>query len=167
MSGEAPDAAEITFGATTFRIGKLLPREAKNVFMAHVRPLLRGALSANVSGEEDKWQLILAAFTDAPQEHYDAIVAALYSRITYKHATDPQYSLLADDDENAFKSLTAAHMLILEGRAFYVNFHESFSVVLSEWRVLQQHFPSLRGRTQTTSSGTSSSPDGSGSSPGT
>ena len=85
MSQEPLDAREVTFGDVTFQIGKMFPMEAKQVFMNHVRPLLRGALSAETKGG-DQWQLLLAAFTDAPQKHYDAIIHSLYSHIQYKNS---------------------------------------------------------------------------------
>ena len=82
MSGEALDAREVVFGDVTFKIGKLMPMEAKRVFLKDVRPLLRGALNAEVGdassngdggGGGGQWKILLAAFTDAPQNHYDAI----------------------------------------------------------------------------------------------
>ena len=39
------DDRDVTYGDVTFRIGKLMSIEAKQVFMTHVRPLLEGALS--------------------------------------------------------------------------------------------------------------------------
>ena len=130
------EAREVRFGNVTFRIGKMLPLEAKRVFMHHVRPLLRGALNAESNGT-GKWQILLAAFTDAPQEHYDAIVTALYGHITYTAPGVTTPTMLLGDEENAFKDLDMAHSLMLDGRAFYINFFESWDVVLSE-------FPSLK-----------------------
>ena len=128
---------EVTFGNTTFRISKLLPMEAKKLFMGHVRPMLRGALSANVQSEADNWQMALAAFTDAPQEHYDAIAAALYRHITYQRADSQEPPMvLAGDEENAFQDLDMAHALLLDARAFIVNFRGS-------WAVLESEFPAL------------------------
>ena len=131
---EAPllDQRDVTFKDVTFHITKLLPMQAKQLFMTHVRPLLRGALSAKTEGGEG-WQLMLAAFTDAPQEHYDAVVAALYSVITYTTKTEKTPHRLLGDEENAFKDLDMAHSLILDGRAFYINFFGSFDVILSEF----------------------------------
>ena len=94
-----PDDRTITWGDATFEIRKLLPTEAKPLFIRHVRPLLRGALSAeagsgpppnangngNVAeaelggyiGSTETWRVLLAAFTDAPAEHYEAISKAM------------------------------------------------------------------------------------------
>ena len=121
----------VTYGDVTFTIHKLLPMEAKRVFMAHVRPLLRGALSADVKDGESNWALALAAFTDAPQEHYDAIVRALYGQITYQSPGDPHPKRLLGDEENAFKDLDMAHSVMLDARAFVVNFRGSWAAVLS------------------------------------
>ena len=37
----ALDDREVTYEGVTFQFGKLLPQEAKRVFMGHVRPLFR------------------------------------------------------------------------------------------------------------------------------
>ena len=41
---------EFTYGDVTFRVDKLLPQEAKVVFIDHVRPLMEGALSVQTGG---------------------------------------------------------------------------------------------------------------------
>ena len=144
---EPLDSREVRFGETTFRIGKLLPIEAKRVFMRHVRPLLRGALSAEVPENGDGsvgWQVLLAAFTDAPNEHYEAIVHSLYQNITYTGPSVTAPTCLLGDEENAFRDLDMAHALILEGRAFYVNFFASWTVILSEFPSLNRVFQSSK-----------------------
>ena len=151
MSGEALDAREVVFGDVTFQIGKLMPMEAKRVFLKDVRPLLRGALNAEVGdapsngdggGGGGQWKILLAAFTDAPQNHYDAIQRSLYAHITYTTpGKEPQ--LLLKDEENAFKDLDMAHSLMLDCRAFYVNFFSSWSVILSEFPPLNRALQSL------------------------
>ena len=124
--------------AVTFTVGKLLPMEAKKVFMEHVRPLLRGALGAgDIKAGEATWLMALAAFTDAPQLHYDAIVQSLYRHIVYKRADSSEApSELAGDEENAFSDLDMAHILMLDVRAFIVNFRGSWRVVISEFPAL-------------------------------
>ena len=136
MSATPLSSRTVQYGDVTFQIGKLLPMEAKRVFMNHVRPLLRGALSADVKDDAGMWQLILAAFTDAPQEHYDAVQRALYGRVRYSRPGDTAPTLLLGDEENAFKDLDMVHALLLDARAFMVNFGES-------WRVAISEFPSL------------------------
>ena len=153
MSGESLDAREVVFGDVTFQIGKLMPMEAKRVFLKDVRPLLRGALNAEVgdiaSGNGDRgsgggeWKILLAAFTDAPQEHYDAIVRSLYARITYIEKGNNSPQELLGDEENAFKDLDMAHSLMLDARAFFLTFSESWSVILSEFPSLKRAFQSL------------------------
>ena len=161
-------ATEVTFGDVTFRIGKLLPLEAKRVFMGHVRPLLRGALNAEVGEEKttdpetgegvnaNQWKILLAAFTDAPQTHYDAISQALYQRIQFRRAGDDKFRPLGSDEEYAFQGLDMAHLLMLDARAFAVNFFGSFGVLLSEFQSLAPTLQSLMGRTHRTSSGSQS-----------
>ena len=138
--GVTPDAAPVPVPdkAVTFTISKMLPMDAKQVFMGHVRPLLRGALGAgDVKAGAGNWLMALAAFTDAPQEHYDAIVRELYKHIVYKRADSREApTMLSGDEENAFRDLDMAHILILDARAFVVNFRESWRVVISEFPVL-------------------------------
>ena len=152
MSGEALDAREVVFGDVTFKIGKLMPMEAKRVFLKDVRPLLRGALNAEVGdassngdggGGGGQWKILLAAFTDAPQDHYDAIQQSLYSHITYSTTGSNSPQRLLGDEENAFKDLDMAHSLMLDCRAFYVNFFSSWSVILSEFPPLNRALQSL------------------------
>lgn len=150
MSGEPLTDSEFTLGGVSFKINKMLPIEAKRVFMGHVRPLLRGALSADAdvefsqeidqqiedSGQSSRqWKLALAAFTDAPQEHYDAIVRAMYGHIVYTKPGGSPTPLFGDEENcfNATEGFEAAHIVMLDIRAFCVNFTGSLGVVLSEF----------------------------------
>ena len=126
---------EFTYGDVTFRVDKLLPQEAKAVFMAHVRPLLEGALSVE-SGGGDGLAMILGIVAKAPQTHYDAVMRALYQHISYTSPDQVQPQRLAGDEERAFANLDMAHLLLVDARAFAVNFYGS-------WDVLQSQFPSL------------------------
>ena len=153
-----PDDRTITWGETTFEIRKLLPTEAKPLFIRHVRPLLRGALSAEAgpNGDTEPWRIMLAAFTDAPSKHYEAISAAMARAIVVTRGTEKR--ALAGHEEWAWQGLETAHMVILDGRAFTVNFRESLDVFLSELPQLAQAFTSLTAETSTDSSATSSQP---------
>ena len=131
----ALDDREITYEGVTFSIGKLLPMESKKFFMEHVRPMLEGAMSA--SADRGLTGMILGVLSKAPQQHYDALVAVLYPQITYRTADMPNPMPLARDEANAFKDLDMAHILMLDVRAFAVNFRGS-------WDVLQSEFPQLR-----------------------
>ena len=130
---------EFTYGEVTFQVNKLLPQEAKAVFMAHVRPLLEGALAAESGGGGDGLAMILGIVAKAPQTHYDAVMRALYQHVYYVRSDDREQlppQRLAGDEERAFVGLDMAHLLLVDARAFAVNFHES-------WDVLQSQFPSL------------------------
>ena len=83
----ALDDREITYGDVTFKIGKLLPKEAKHAFMRHVRPLIEGALAA--SGDGNLLQMALAVIAKAPQDHYDALMDILYRHITFSSPSSP------------------------------------------------------------------------------
>ena len=128
---------EIKLGETTFRIKKMLPIEAKRVFMNHVRPLLKGALSAQVNEEAQTWQILLAAFTDAPQEHYDALVQEMYRHIEY--VQDGTTSVLFRDEENAFKDLDMSDIIELDVMAFQENFQKSLTELGSKLQRLVQN----------------------------
>ena len=124
---------EVTYGDVTFHIGKLMPFKAKAVFMAHVRPLLQGVKEVYPSGDTSLviWQMIVAAVTGAPQNHYDALMRILYKEITYTTTEMTTPTALLGDEENAFKDLEMGHILLLDARAFVVNFFESWAVVES------------------------------------
>lgn len=156
MSRVPFDASDFTLGDVNFSVKKMLPIPAKNIFMSHVRPLLRGALSANADKAEDFWQVILAAITDAPKLHYDALVKAMYYDITYTSPNAEAPVRLLGDEENAFKDLDMAHLLILDGRAFCVNFFQSFNVLQSEFPLVGKIIKLWSVKTQTPSSTTQS-----------
>ena len=149
-----PDDRTITWGDATFEIRKLLPTEAKPLFIRHVRPLLRGALSAEApaSGATEPWRVMLAAFTDAPAEHYEAISKAMARGIIVTRAGEKR--ALAGNEEWAWQGLEPAHMCILDVRAATVNFRESLAVAVSELPQLAQVFASLAPETSTPSSET-------------
>ena len=170
LTGELIDSLdnrEVTFGKVTFRIGKMLPREAKKLFMSHVRPLLRGSLSAQSAGDGG-WMLILAAFTDAPQEHYDAIERALYQHITYTTPEITQPQRLGGDEDNCFNrpehELEGIHELMLVTKAFAINF-------IGWWGAMSSQFPQaargLQSLAQSTSTPSSETPQQQESSPST
>ena len=147
-----PDDRTITWGDTTFEIRKLLPTEAKPLFIHHVRPLLRGALSAEAgpTGESEPWRIMLAAFTDAPAEHYDAISKAMARSIVVSRGGVNKP--LAGNEEWAFDGLEGIHAIILDTRAFCVNFKPWLSVAISELPQLAQAFESFSPPTRTPSS---------------
>ena len=136
----AIDDREITYEGVEFQFGKLLPQEAKKVFMEHVRPLLEGALSA--PADSGGTGMLLGLIANAPQVHIDAITDALYPLITYRAADMPQPMPLKngriDDTANAFKDLDMAHILLIDAQAFAVNFYGSLGVLLSEFPQLRQ-----------------------------
>ena len=74
--------------------------------------------------------------SDALRRRYAGVVPArlLYVRADDREQLPPQR--LAGDEERAFVGLDMAHLLLVDARAFAVNFHES-------WDVLQSQFPSL------------------------
>ena len=149
-----PEDRTITWGDATFEIRKLLPTEAKPLFIRHVRPLLRGALSAEApsDGETEPWRIMLAAFTDAPAEHYEAISKAMARSIIVSRGGETKP--LAGNEEWAWQGLDMAHMCILDARAVLVNFRESWAVVASEFPQVVQVFASLTAETSTHSSET-------------
>ena len=76
--------------------------------------------------------MMLAAFTEAPEAHYKAIVKAMSKRITFTSPSNKSPLTLAGNEELAFKDLDMAHILLLEGRAFGVNFFGSCSILFEE-----------------------------------
>ena len=171
-----PDDRTITWGDATFEIRKLLPTEAKPLFIRHVRPLLRGAGSAEATpgvraasapvapatedganpeapgfiGETESWRIMLAAFTDAPAEHYEAVSKAMARSIVVTRAGEKR--ALAGQEEWAFQDLEGVHMMILDVRAFIVNFKGWLPVVMSELPQLALAIASLSPSTTTPSS---------------
>ena len=150
----ALDDREVTFGETTFSIGKMLPVESKKVFMEHVRPMLEGALGAQVSEGGGGIEMALGIVARAPQAHYDALMRQLYQRITFTSAAGATPRPLANNEEMAFDGLDMAHILMLDVRAFMVNFRESWDVIASQFPSLSQLTAQLNPQTLTPSSTT-------------
>lgn len=146
------DDREVTYGNSTFQIGKLLPQEAKQVFMTHVRPMLEGAASSE--GGDGGIGMILGLVAKAPQAHYDAAMRALYTQITYTTPQQPQPMKLLGDEALAFMDLDMAHILLVDVRAFAVNFSGSWAVIQSEFPSLTAAFDRLTQATSTLSSTT-------------
>ena len=126
------------FDGASFQIQKLLPGEAMRLFIHHVRPLLAGAAKANVSGEDNANQaiikLMINAFTEAPADHYDHISRTMAQLIVVEREDGKRK--LAGNESWAFQGLTGAHMIMVDIKAFQVNFTEWWDVLISE-------FPSL------------------------
>ena len=104
-------------------------------------------------GETESWRIMLAAFTDAPAEHYEAVSKTMARSIIVTRGTEKR--VLAGQEEWAFQGLSGAHMMILDVRSFAVNFTDWFPVFLSELPQLAQVFASLLRPTSTHSSETS------------
>ena len=148
MSGELTNR-EVVFGDVTFRIRKLLPMESKQVFIRHVRPLLKGALDVEITDIRDtneSWKVMIAAFTGAPEEHYTALQNALYDQITYKRGKEAELRLRGNE-EDAFRDLDMVHSISLDARAFAVNFFDSWGVAQSEFLSLAQDLIRLAPKT--------------------
>ena len=133
---DLPDDRTVTFGGSTFTINKMMPRDAKRVFLGHVRPLLLGLTEGNLTKDSHDMQFVAALIAGAPTEHIDGITTAMYQRIFYaRDGGDPRR--LAGDEDSAFQDMDMAHILMLDWRAFLVNFRES-------WDVLQSEFPQIK-----------------------
>ena len=89
-------------------------------------------------------KMMLAAFTEAPEAHYKAIVKALSKRITFTSPSNKSPLTLAGNEELAFKDLDMAHILLLEGRAFGVNFFGSCSILFEEFSAPTPEFTPAR-----------------------
>ena len=132
---DLPDDRTVTFGGSTFTINKMMPRDAKRVFLGHVRPLLSGLAKGELTKDSHDLQFLAGLIANAPTEHIDGITDAMYQRIFYaRDGGDPRR--LAGDEDSAFQDMDMAHILMLDWRAFLVNFRES-------WDVLQSQFPQV------------------------
>ena len=120
-----PEDRTVTWGESTFEIRKMLPVEAKRVFIHHVRPLLAGAAEApqppgmrrtpetdangepiptpGFFGETEQWRVLLSAFTNASGQHYDALSKAMSRSILVRRGAEQRF--LAGHEEWAFQGL--------------------------------------------------------------
>ena len=121
---------EVTYGETTFYIGKLLPMDSYTIFLNHILPVIGKVLGSNADSD--------FGLSVIPQKHYKPIVAELRKHITFTSANQMTPAKVAGDEELAFRGLEPAHILLLETRAFAVNFSGS-------WDVLHSEFPRLEG----------------------
>ena len=102
--------------------------------MNNVRPLLGGALGADMPEDVNQDQaiakIILSAFTNAPAEHYEAISKAMSQRIEVDR--NGQKRFLINNEEWAFDGLEGMHAIIVDVRAFAINFIGWWDVLVSE-----------------------------------
>ena len=166
------DEKTVTWGEAQFPVNKMLPMEAKAVFVEHVQPLMHQImrlLDEMESGDEDdegikitvsdtvvgKRMMKRAAmiFSALPPKHYRSVSLAMSKSIQVRRGGDTRF--LAGNEEWAFQGLTGAHAVMLDGRAFLINFTEWLPVVLSEFPSLMQVFSSQSQGMSTPSSGTS------------
>ena len=97
----------LEFGDTRFVIKKLLPLEAKHLFIHNVRPLLKGLskLKLNEDGQafDNITETIISAFTDAPAEHYDAISHVMAKGIEVTRGQEKRFLAQTGAKEWAFQ----------------------------------------------------------------
>lgn len=151
----------VTFGEATFEIRKLLPTESKKLFIHNVRPLLGGALTAEIPKDSTDVstgiKLLLAAFANAPADHYDMISRAMSHSIQVTRGSETR--MLAGQEAWAFQDLEGAHAMMVDVRAFTVNFFGWWDVLTSEFPQLLTIQNQLSPPTPTLSSQPSSQPD--------
>ena len=117
-----PKVVEFQGHDVRFEIRKLLPMPAKQVFTAHVRPLLAEALqeaikmgvklSEGMEPEDLKregMKLMAGAFAGAPQVHYEAIVHAMYDQIWYTKNGEGPIRLTTDVENGLRRAGPGAH----------------------------------------------------------
>ena len=119
----------LTYGDVTFEIGKLLPMEAYDLFMRHVRPLLEGAAMANADG--GGLSLIASILARASNDHVEALRTALFRLVWFNSSATTQKMMLSGNEELAFKDLTGGHVAVVLAKAFLANFRESWDVLQS------------------------------------
>lgn len=136
---EPATAREVTMGATTFYFGKLLAMEQYDV-LELVREGLEGPLGKYVSEDTDPMRLALGILAGIPRETVEAVRQRLFSVVEWRndevHQPGSTNGKLAGDEASAFKDLTGAHVMEVLGRAFVVNFTES-------WEVLDSRIPEV------------------------
>ena len=165
------DEKTVTWGDAQFTVNKMLPMEAKAVFVEHVQPLMHQImrlLDEMGSDDEDEGIQITVSdtvvgkrmmkraamiFSALPPKHYRSISLAMSKSVQVRRGTETRF--LAGNEEWAFQGLTGAHAVMLDGRAFLINFTEWLPVVLSEFPSLLQVFSSQSQGMSTPSSGTS------------
>ena len=143
----------VRLGDVEFEIRKMLPFEAKGVFLRNVRPLIGGALKAGVDLDDavaeakglaqrpaeelsaesatSLMNVVLSAVVEAPTEHYETLCEAMYGSINYR-LDGEAWTPLKNNIEHAFADLDVAHIFALDFRAFSINFIGSLPVLLSE-----------------------------------
>lgn len=123
---------EITIRGVDFKINKMLPVPAEDLLIRHVRPLMGGAMSAETDGSDSGgWKLLLAAFANAPYDHYVAVRDAMFRCVEYRRKDNPAWRVLSGDMEAAFVGLLPVHITQIAVEAFAENFTESYSELQS------------------------------------
>ena len=147
------DAREVTIGDTHFKIEKLLPEEALEVF-EHISPgiataleridpravvALAEALEARQAGDVrgsvaavlPSLKQALQAYLMIPATDKVYLRAKLFPHIAIRHPKSDVSLPLAGNEHLAFEGGEASHILQIAVRAFWVNFRGSFSDLAS------------------------------------
>lgn len=165
------DERTVTWGEAQFTINKMLPMEAKAVFVEHVQPLMHQIMrlldEIEGDGEAEDVQFAISdavigkrmmkraamIFSALPPKHYRSISLAMSKSIQVRRGSESRF--LAGNEAWAFQGLEGMHAVMLDGRAFLINFTGWLPVLLSEFPLLLQVFNSQSSGTSTPSSGTS------------
>lgn len=165
------DEKTVTWGEAQFTINKMLPMEAKAIFVEHVQPLMHQVMrlldEVQGDGDEEDVQFVVSdavlgkrmmkraamIFSALPPKHYRTISVAMSKSIQVRRGSETRF--LAGNEEWAFQGLEGAHAIMLDGRAFLINFTGWLPVILSEFPSLMQVFASQSRGMSTPSSETS------------
>lgn len=149
---------DFDLGGKQWRIKKLLPIEAKKVLYRYVFPLFNSAKEMDVEGLPPP-AIMLRVVSSADPEILEKL-SEVFMRFCIYFKTDAgQYVKLVTDVENATKDMLPVELMILDVRAFAVNFGESVSKAVEEFRRRQETDNPMDQSAPTPSSTPVSTPD--------
>lgn len=128
-------AAEFDLGDRQWRIKKLLPGEAKLILIHHVLPMFNDA--GDIDSSLPAAAIAFRVISSAKPEHYEALSATFLRHCIQVRNDAGQFVGLATDYEDATKNLLPIELILLDVRAFCVNFGESVSKVVEEFQRMQ------------------------------
>ena len=127
---ESFDAREVTINDSTFRFEKMLPMEAFDLF-ERMRPgLAKVASEARIEGKNDV-QGIVSMILLLPPETVVTARRGLFKHVHFQRTDTSKFSPVFQDEDMALKDLEMVHIYELIGRAFFVNFIDSWTALLS------------------------------------
>ncbi len=125
-------ATQFTIETTQFRVQKLTPMEAKDVFEVIRVGLAEAGVKATSNADGEATGASIMMLLGLPIHTVNWLIEAMFRTITYKRP-DTTENVLGGDEDTGFNGLEMIHVYEVLGRSLIANFIGSLDVVISRF----------------------------------